>query len=92
MISFTKRAEEEILKTLRSGQIPEGYGLRLGLSGGACSSRYVLGLDKAGGSDEEILINGINVFIDKRHLMYLIGVEVDYSEEETARGFTVSRR
>lgn len=89
MISFTKKAEEEILKSLSSPEIPEGYGLRLGLKGGACSASYLLGLDKGGDADESLDINGIRVFVDKRHLMYLIGVQVDYSDSEASRGFTI---
>jgi iron-sulfur cluster assembly protein len=89
MISFTKKAEEEILKTLNSPEIPAGYALRLGLKGGACSASYLLGLDKAGSNDETVEVNGIKVFVDRRHLMYIIGVEVDYSDTGESKGFSV---
>lgn len=89
MISFTKKAEEEILKTLNSPEIPAGYGLRLGLKGGACSASYLLGLDKAGSDDETVKVNGINVYVDRKHLMYIIGAEIDYSDSGESRGFSV---
>jgi iron-sulfur cluster assembly protein len=80
MIKFTEEAKREILNTLNSPQIPEGYALRVGLKGGACSATYLLGLDKPTEHDELHIVEGVNVLIDRRHLMYLIGVEIDYVE------------
>ncbi len=85
MIKFTEEARDEILKTLNSPQIPEGYALRVGLKGGACSATYLLGLDKPTEHDELHIIEDVKVLIDRRHLMYLIGVEIDYEEA----GYTV---
>ena len=89
MVSFSAIARTEILKSLNSPQIPEGYALRVGLKGGACAATYLLGLDKATENDELYEVEGVKVLIDKRHLMYLIGVQIDYAQTEEGLGFTV---
>ncbi|CAH0997370.1 Iron-sulfur cluster insertion protein ErpA [Emticicia aquatica] len=92
MVSLSEVARNEILKSLNSSQIPAGYALRVGLKGGACSATYLLGLDKATEHDELYDIEGVNVLIDKRHLMYLIGVRIDYAETESGMGFTIQKQ
>jgi iron-sulfur cluster assembly protein len=90
-ITFTELAREQILQTLNSPQIPAGYALRVGLKGGSCSASYLIGLDKATENDEIYSIEDVNVVIDKRHLMYLIGVEVGYEITVNGAGFTVTK-
>lgn len=90
-VKFTTEARNEILKTLNSPQIPEGYALRIGLKGGACSATYLLGLDKANENDELYVVENVRVLIDKRHLMYLIGVEVDFQMTEDGMGYTIQK-
>jgi iron-sulfur cluster assembly protein len=89
LIKFTEAAKSEILKTLNSPQIPEGYALRVGLKGGACSTSYLLGLDKASEHDEIHEIEGVKVLIDRRHLMYLIGVQIGFEQTDEGLGFTI---
>ncbi|WP_337044654.1 HesB/IscA family protein [Emticicia sp. 17c] len=89
MITFTASAKEEITKTFSSPEIPAEYALRVGLKGGACSANYLLGLDKATENDEVYHIEGVKVVIDRKHLMYLIGVKVDYTQTETGTGFVI---
>ncbi len=89
MLSFSEIARTEILKSLNSPQIPAGYALRVGLKGGACATSYLLGFDKETENDELHEIDGVNVLIDKRHLMYLIGIKIDYAETEQGLGFTI---
>ena len=67
--------------------INNGYGLRVGMKGGACSASFLLGFDKKNENDKLYPYDGIEVFIDKKHLMYLIGLEIDYEESEGQGGF-----
>ncbi len=92
MISFSEIARVEILKSLNSSQIPAGYALRVGLKGGACAGTYLLGLDKPMENDELYEVEGVKVLIDKRHLMYLIGVQIDYTQTEEGMGFTIQKQ
>lgn len=91
MIKLTEKAKEEILKTLNSPQIPSEYALRVGMKGGSCAGTYMLGLDKPTEHDELHLIDGVRVLIDKRQLMYVVGVEVDYVNNSETVGFTIKK-
>lgn len=89
LIQFSPRAAEEIKKIMQTKKIPEGYGLRVGVRGGGCSGMsYVLGFDKKREHDKGFEIDGITVFVDKRHGLYLMGTTIDYHDGLNARGFT----
>ncbi|KQS33685.1 iron-sulfur cluster assembly accessory protein [Dyadobacter sp. Leaf189] len=89
-IQLTENARLEIKSTLEANKIPDTYGLRVGLRGGACSGTFLLGFDTATEFDQTYLVEGIKVIIDRRHLMYVIGVSVDYEEGVNGSGYTVS--
>ena len=87
-VQLTDRAATEVKRIVANKQIPEGYGLRIGVKGGGCSGMsYVLGFDKQREHDLEFDLSGITVFMDKRHGLYLMGVTVDYHDGLDARGF-----
>ncbi len=88
-VSMSPTAAGKIRKIMQTKKIPEGYGLRIGVKGGGCSGMsYVLGFDKQREHDQEYEVEGISVFIDKRHGLYLMGTTVDYHDGLNARGFT----
>ncbi|HEV7380744.1 MAG TPA: iron-sulfur cluster biosynthesis family protein [Dyadobacter sp.] len=89
-ITITEAAREEIISTLRANKIPDTYGLRVGLKGGACSGTFLLGFDTQSEFDQLYIIDGIRVYIDRRHLMYVVGLSVDYEEGMNGSGYTVS--
>ena len=89
-IQITNKAKAEIISTLQANKIPDTYGLRVGLKGGSCSGTFLLGFDTKTEFDQLYLIDGIRVYIDKRHLMYVIGLSVDYEEGMNGTGYTVS--
>lgn len=82
-------AKKEILETLTTNKIPDVYGLRVGMKGGGCGAQFLLGFDVPTDNDQVYMIDTIKVIIDKRHLMYVIGTEVDFEETETGAGFTI---
>jgi iron-sulfur cluster assembly protein len=90
-ISITTTARTAIEDTLTANKIPDTYGLRVGMKGSGCGGTFLLGFDTATPHDERYIIDGIQVFIDKRQLMYVIGNEVDYEETEAGAGFTISK-
>lgn len=88
-IRLSERAAAEIRKIIVEKSIPEGFGLRVGVKGGGCSGMsYILGFDRSREQDMSFEVDGISVFIDKRHGLYLMGTTVDYHEGLDARGFT----
>ena len=88
-VEMSDRAAEEIQKIMQTKKIPEGYALRIGVRGGGCSGMsYVLGFDKQREHDKQFEVEGIPVYVDKRHGLYLMGTTVDYHDGLNARGFT----
>jgi iron-sulfur cluster assembly protein len=88
-VSLSPEAIQEVKHIMEHKNIPEGYGLRIGIRGAGCAGvSYILGFDKMKSQDNSYEIEGIPVFIEKKHLMYLIGLEVAFYNGEDARGFT----
>jgi iron-sulfur cluster assembly protein len=88
-VEITNRAAEEIKHILEKKNIPEGYGLRVGIKGGrGCAGvNYSLGFDKPREKDVTYDIDGIPVYIQKGEVMFLIGKQVDFYDGSDARGF-----
>ena len=86
-VTISLRAADEIRKIMQTKNIPPDYGLRLGVKGGGCGVSLLIGFDKKKESDLTYEINGIPVYVDKKHTMYIIGKEVDFYDGADARGF-----
>jgi len=89
-VKLSLRATEEVKKIMQTKNIPEGYGLRIGVRGGhGCgAAQLIIGFDKKKESDLSYIVDGISVYIDKKHTMYVIGKEVHWVENDAERGFT----
>lgn len=74
---------------MKNKNIPIGYGLRIGAQGGSgCGgARLIIGFDKKKETDLDYEVEGIPVYVDKKHTMYVIGKEVDFYDEADGRGF-----
>lgn len=87
-VTISTRACQEIHHIMRNKGIPDDYGLRVGIKGGGCGGMaLMIGFDKQKGTDLSYVIDGINVYVDKKHTMYLIGKEVDFIDDSEGRGF-----
>lgn len=80
-------ARQQITDTLAANKIPGSYGLRVGIRGGGCGASWLLGFDLPGDTDEVYNVEGIRVIIDRRHLLYVFGVEIGYEPG----GYTVAK-
>ncbi|QMU27586.1 HesB/IscA family protein [Adhaeribacter radiodurans] len=88
-ITITPRALTEVKIIMQDKNVPAEYGLRVGVQGGGCSGMsYLLGFDKKKDSDEAYEVDGVLVIMDKKHGMYVIGMEIDFQDGLNARGFT----
>ena len=88
-IKITQKAANQVLRSMTENQIPEGFGLRVGVKGGGCSGlTYSLGFDgQPKDGDTVIEENGIKLFVDGKSLFYLTGTELDFSDGLNGRGF-----
>jgi iron-sulfur cluster assembly protein len=90
-IQLTDNAVKQIKTILTEQKIPSDYGLRIGVKGGGCSGfSYILGFDEPKEGDEKFEINGVKVFMQKSHAIYLLGMEIDFIEGLNNRGFSFS--
>ncbi|MBF9252068.1 iron-sulfur cluster assembly accessory protein [Pontibacter sp. 172403-2] len=89
-ITLTEKALVEVRNIMQEKNVPEEYGLRVGVQGGGCSGMsYLLGFDKPKETDEIFhLEGGVDLIMDKKHAMYVLGMQVDFQDGLNARGFT----
>ena len=88
-INLTDTAVEALKQIIQEQNIPEDYGLRVGVKGGGCSGfSYILGFDRKKDNDQEFLSNGLTVFMEAGHGLYLAGMEIDYVDGLNNRGFS----
>jgi len=98
-ITVTARAAEEVKRIVDEQRAAGVLGpdehvyLRVSVKGGGCSGfQNKLDLDPAVNPklDETFEFHGVPVVVDKRSLMYLSEVTVDFHDELNKRGFSVS--
>jgi iron-sulfur cluster assembly protein len=88
-IKITETAIVQLKRIMSEQNVPDGHGLRVGVKGGGCSGfSYLLGFDVKKEKDQEFSIDGMSVFMEKSHSMYLLGMEIDWLDGLENRGFT----
>jgi iron-sulfur cluster assembly protein len=88
-IKITEKAQAEIKDIIANKNIPSDYALRVGVKGGGCGGMsFLLGFDRPKDGDQQFEVEGIPVLIEKKHYMFLMGMQVDFFEGDEARGFT----
>ncbi|MEQ9287297.1 MAG: iron-sulfur cluster assembly accessory protein [Cyclobacteriaceae bacterium] len=91
-VGLSEKATEEVKNIMLNKGIPEGYGLRVGIKGGGCGAMgFMVGFDKQKEEDIAYVKDDIPIYIDKRHVMYLVGVELDFYDEADERGFVFNK-
>ena len=89
-VTITPLAAGEIWKIMEDKDLlGSEYGLRVGIKGGGCGgASFLLGFDKIKEGDDTFKIGEIPVFVDRKHVMYLLGLEIDFEDSDNGRGFT----
>src|SRR5437588_12772043 len=96
-INLTEKAAGEVRRIIaeqkQNGELPDKLYLRMRVVGGGCSGfQHKLDLDPVMNEkqDQVFDLQGVPVVIDKRSLMYLSEVTVDYHDDLNRRGFSIS--
>ena len=90
VLTITPSAASAIKQVMHGESVPAGYSLRVGVRGGgpACASvSYLLGFDAQKENDMAFVVDEIPVVIDRAQSMYVMGMEIDWFEDENQRGF-----
>jgi len=88
MITITSDAIEQVKKLLKDrGKYSEG--IRIGVKTKGCSglSYTIEYVDEIDPGDEKVISDDINVFIDPKATLFLIGTKMDYVEDDLQSGF-----
>lgn len=87
-VSLTERAALQVKKIIGEEEIPSNHYLRIAVKGGGCSGlSYSLGFDERTDNDEFYSTHGLDIIVDKRHILYLSGISIDFHDGLDARGF-----
>lgn len=89
-ITLTQQAADHISRHLQKRG--KGLGLRLGVRTTGCSGlAYELDyVDEANDTDQVVEHLGVKVFVDRKSLPFLDGVQLDYAREGLNEGFRFS--
>ena len=88
-VNLTDGAVKQLNQIVKANNIPTDHGLRIGVKGGGCSGfTYILGFDVKQDNDQEFESNGVRVFMNKSHGIYLLGMEIDFQDGLSNRGFS----
>lgn len=87
-VTLSERAARQVQKIRVDESIANDQFLRIAVKGGGCSGlSYNLGFDTATSNDHRFHVHDVEIIVDKRHLLYLEGICVDFHDGLDARGF-----
>jgi len=96
-ITLTEKADTEVRRIIgdqqQAGAAPDKLYLRMRVVGGGCSGfQHKLDLDTTVNDklDKLFTLHGVEVVVDKRSLMYLSDLTVDFHDDLNRRGFSIS--
>jgi iron-sulfur cluster assembly protein len=91
MIKVTENAKTQALQLMKDDG-NEGYFIRVGVKGGGCSGlMYELTFDNSlNENDKSFTDNGVEVVVDKKSFLYLVGTTLDFSGGLNGKGFVFS--
>lgn len=90
-VQFTPNAQKELTRLMSDPGFDTSKYLRIGVKGGGCSGlSYVLGFDDRQETDEQYEVDGLSYIMNKSHGMYLMGMQIDWQDGLSARGFSFS--
>ena len=87
IITLSDKAATRIKEVLLKDE--KSLGVRIGVKSGGCAGmEYVMEYAKESKPEDELIEEkGVKVFVDPGAVMYLLGTEMDYKEEEFSSSF-----
>ena len=91
IVTLTEKAASKVKALLEKENKP-GYGLRVGVTPGGCSSyMYDIGLEKSPKENDAVIEDkGVKIFINPDSIAFMKGSTVDYLDSLTNAGFKIN--
>ena len=88
IITISDKAAERIKEIMSSAE-ESSIGVRVGVKSGGCAGMsYIMEYTKEVNPNDEIVEDkGVKIFIDSAAVIYLLGTEMDYKQEEFSSQF-----
>lgn len=90
MVNVSDTAAQQLLNVfIEENKDPKENYVRVGVKSGGCSGlSYILDFEENPSEDDKVVkSNGINLLINKKSLLYLIGTTLEYSSGLNGKGF-----
>ena len=90
MVNVSDTAAQQLLNIfIEENKDPKDNYVRVGVKSGGCSGlSYILDFEDNASEDDKIVeSNGVNLLIDKKSLLYLVGTTLEYSSGLNGKGF-----
>ena len=89
ILTFSDNAKTRLREIMSSSEYKNALGLRISVKSGGCAGmtydmNYV---EQLVDGDEKLEVEGVNVFIDPKAIMYLLGSEMDYKINKFTSSF-----
>ena len=89
ILTFSDQAKVRLKEIMSSKEYQNSLGVRISVKSGGCAGMtYEMNyVDQSIDGDEKIEVEGVNVFIDPKAIMYLLGTEMDYKVDKFTSSF-----
>ena len=89
ILTFSDQAKLRLKEIMSSKEYKNSLGVRISVKSGGCAGMtYEMNyVDQSIDGDEKIEVDGVNVFIDPKAIMYLLGTEMDYKTDKFTSSF-----
>jgi len=89
ILTFSDQAKTRLKEIMSSDEYKNALGLRISVKSGGCAGMtYDMNyIEQLIDGDEKIEVEGVNVFIDPKAIMYLLGTEMDYKVDKFTSSF-----
>ena len=90
-LSISPKAAAKLAELLAAEKKdPATTGLRLGVQGGGCSGlTYIMEFNTKRETDRVFSLDGVQVFVDPKSILYMSGSVLDYAEGLMGSGFSI---
>lgn len=89
ILTITPAAVVQIKNLLQQRSTPS-LGIRVGIKTRGCNglSYYIEYADEQNQYDEKVEVDGVTVFVDPKAIMFVLGIVMDFEQNELESGFT----